>query len=135
MNYWLIKTEPHVYSWEEFVKEKRTDWTGVRNYAARKHMRAMKKGDRVLVYYSMTKEMGIIGIAEVTKEAYPDPTDSSETWSCIDIKPIKKLKHFVSLADIKQTPMLKNMTLLRISRLSVQPVTAKEFAQIEKMGS
>ncbi len=135
MKYWLMKIEPDVYPWEQLVKEKKTAWTGVRNYAARNHMRAMKKGDRVLYYYSMAKEMGVVGIAEVIKEAYVDNTADEPIWSCVDIKPVEKLKRFVPLSEIKQTPALKQMVLLRISRLSVQPVTTAEYKTILKLGS
>ncbi len=132
MHYWLVKTEPEVYSWGDLVKEKRTAWTGIRNFAARKHLRAMTKGDQVFLYYSMSKQAGIIGIAEVIKSAYQDPT-TSEDWSCVDLKPVKPLPSPVSLQIIKQTAALKQMALVRIGRLSVQPVTQLEWKTILRL--
>lgn len=126
MNYWLVKSEPGVYSWEDFVKEGTTAWTGIRNYAARLHLRAMKKGDIVLFYHS-NKDLAIIGQATVVKEAYPDPTAKGEDWSAVDLKAGKKLKAPITLQQIKAEPGLSSMALLRISRLSVQPVTKEEY--------
>lgn len=134
MNYWLIKTEPDVYSFEDLVKEKRTAWTGVRNYAARNNLQAMKKGDLVLVYYSMTKEKAIVAIAKVVKVAYQDPTTDEAAWVCVDVAPVKKLIEPVALTDVKVVKELQDMALVRLGRLSVQPVTAAEWKQVLKMG-
>lgn len=126
MAYWLVKSEPDVYPWEQLVKDKQTEWTGVRNYAARLHLRNMKKGDEVLYYHSM-KEHQVVGIAKVVKEAYPDPTAEDDTWSAVGIKAHKKLKNPVPLEAIKKDKRLAKMALVRISRLSVQPVTEEEW--------
>ncbi len=125
MPYWLVKSEPSVYSWDQFVKDKETRWDGVRNYAARLHLRAMKKGDEVFFYHS-NEGLEIVGLAKVVKEAYPDPTAKEGDWSAVDLKAVKKLKKPVTMAEIKKEPRLKDMALLRISRLSVQPVTEEE---------
>src|SRR6476620_6567299 len=125
MSYWLVKSEPSVYSFDQLQKEGETIWSGVRNYAARLHLRGMKKGDEVLYYHSM-EDLNIVGIAKVSKEAYQDPT-TKDDWSAVDLKPYKKLKKQVSLDQIKKDKRLKEMALVRISRLSVQPVTEKEF--------
>lgn len=129
MNYWLIKSEPFKYSWEQFLKDKQTFWDGVRNYAARNNLRAMKKGDLALWYHS-NEGLEIVGIAKVVKEAYPDPTIDDPTWSAVDFVPHKTLKQPVSLATIKADKRLQNMALVRLGRLSVQPVTAEEYAII-----
>jgi predicted RNA-binding protein with PUA-like domain len=126
MAYWLIKSEPSTYSWDQFVKDGETFWDGVRNYAARLHLRAMKKGDEVLFYHS-NEGLEIVGIAKVSKEAYQDPTTKDEAWVAVDFKPVKKLKRPVSMQEIKQDKRLKDMALLRISRLSVQPVKPEEW--------
>jgi predicted RNA-binding protein with PUA-like domain len=133
MAYWLIKSEPEVYSWDQLVKDKQTRWDGIRNYAARLHLRAMKKGDEVFFYHS-NKGTEIVGIAKVTKEAYPDPTSSDPAWFAIDVSPFKKLAKPVSLDQIKKEKKLAGMALVRISRLSVQPVSAGEWEHIMKMG-
>jgi predicted RNA-binding protein with PUA-like domain len=132
MNYWLVKSEPSVYGWDTFVKEKQTAWTGVRNYAARIHLNTMKKGDAVLFYHS-NEGMEIAGIAKVVKEAYRDPTTDDERWVAVDIKVLKKLKHPVSLTQIKHDKRLQEMALVRLGRLSVQPVTQKEWKIIMAM--
>jgi predicted RNA-binding protein with PUA-like domain len=132
MAYWLVKSEPSVYSWEQFGKDKETQWTGVRNYAARLHLRAMKKGDEVLFYHS-NEGMEIVGIAKVAKEVYQDPTTDDERWVAVDLKPFKQLKHPVSLAQIKEEPRLKDMALVRLGRLSVQPVTDEEWKVVMAM--
>src|SRR6476469_4952616 len=129
MAYWLVKSEPTVYSWEQLQRDKQTDWTGIRNYAARIHLRAMKKGDPVFFYHS-NEGLEIVGIAKVAKEAYQDPTTEDEAWVCVDIKPFKKLKKPVSLDTIKKEKRLKDMALVRIGRLSVQPVTEEEYSTI-----
>lgn len=132
MAYWLVKSEPQVYSWEQFVKDKETSWDGVRNYAARLHLRGMKKGDEVLYYHS-NEGMEIVGIASVSKEAYQDPTTDDERWVSVGLKAEKRLKHPVSLDTIKEDKRLKEMALVRISRLSVQPVTEKEWAAVMEL--
>jgi predicted RNA-binding protein with PUA-like domain len=132
MNFWLVKSEPSAYSWDQLVKEKRTVWSGVRNYAARLHLRAMKKGDEVLYYHS-NEGMNIVGVAKVEKEAYQDPTTDDDRWVAVDIKAVKKLKNPVSLEQIKADKRLKNMALVRIGRLSVQPVTPEEWKVIMEL--
>ena len=126
MNYWLIKSEPSTYSWEQFEKDKLTFWDGVRNYAARLHLRAMKKGDECFFYHS-NEGLEIVGIAKVVKEAYQDPTTEDDAWVAVDVKPVKKLKNPVSMKQIKADKRLQNMALIKISRLSVQPVTEEEW--------
>lgn len=132
MAYWLAKSEPFVYSWDNLVKDKQTCWSGVRNYAARLHLRAMKKGDEVLFYHS-NEGTEIVGIAKVVKEAYPDPTTADERWVAVDIKAHRKLKKPVSLGMIKNDKSLSNMALVRISRLSVQPVTDEEWKRVMEL--
>ena len=133
MSHWLIKSEPEVYSWDQLVKDKQTRWDGIRNYAARLHLRSMKKDDEIFFYHS-NKGTEIIGIATVVKEAYPDPTSTDPAWFAIDIKAKKKLAIPVSLDQIKKEKKLSEMSLVRISRLSVQPVTEEEWRIIMKMG-
>jgi len=132
MAYWLVKSEPSAYSWENLVKEKQTVWSGVRNYAARLHLRNMKKGDEVLFYHS-NEGTDIVGIAKVAKECYQDPTTDDDRWVAVDLKPHKKLKKPVSLATIKKDKRLSEMALVRIGRLSVQPVTDKEWKTIMEL--
>ena len=134
MNYWLVKSEPSVYSWEQFQKDKKTFWNGVRNYAARNNMREMKKGDEVFFYHS-NEGMEIVGIARVVKESYQDPTTEDKNWVVIDLKPVKKIKTPVTLAQIKIEPKLADMELVRLSRLSVQKVSAEEWQIIMKLGN
>ena len=129
MNYWLVKSEPGTYSWDDLVKEGQTCWSGVRNYAARLHLRNMKKGDEVFFYHS-NEGTDIVGIAKVTKEAYQDPTTDDDRWSAVDLKPLRKLKKPVALDTIKKDKRLANMALVRIGRLSVQPVTDVEYKMI-----
>lgn len=126
MNYWLVKSEPSVYSWDDFVKEGQTCWSGIRNYAARLHLRNMKKGDEVFFYHS-NEGTEIVGIAKVIKEHYPDPTTDDDRWCAVDLKPLKKIKNPVSLEMIKKDKRLAQMALVRIGRLSTQPVTEKEW--------
>lgn len=126
MAYWLVKSEPFKYSWEQFEKDGKTLWDGVRNYAARNNLKAMKKGDKVFYYHS-NEGLEIVGIAQVAKEHYQDPTTDDAAWVVVDLKPLKRLKQPVSLLQIKQDPRLSNMALLRLSRLSVQPVTDEEW--------
>src|ERR1700742_4056958 len=132
MAYWLVKSEPSVYSWEQFVKDKETSWDGVRNYAARLHLRAMKKGDSVLYYHS-NEGMEIVGIAKVSKEVYQDPTTEDERWVSVGLKAEKRLKHPVSLDQIKKDKRTAGMALVRMGRLSVQPVTDEEWAAIMEL--
>jgi len=132
MNYWLVKSEPSAYSWDDLVKEGKTCWSGVRNYAARLHLRNMKKGDEVFFYHS-NEGTNIVGIAKVLKEHYPDPTTDDERWEAVDLKPYKKLKKSVDLETIKKDKRLSNMALVRIGRLSVQPVTDKEYEIIMEL--
>ena len=132
MAYWLVKSEPSVYSFDQLVKDKETRWDGIRNYAARLHLRAMKKGDEVLFYHS-NDGLAIVGIAKVAKEAYTDPTGEGDTWSAIDIKASRKLKNPVALDLIKKDKRLANMALVRIGRLSVQPVTDAEWKVIMEL--
>jgi predicted RNA-binding protein with PUA-like domain len=132
MSYWLVKSEPSTYSWDQFVKDKQTFWSGVRNYAARINLRAMKKGDEVLYYHS-NEGVEIVGIAKVTKEAYQDPTTDDERWVAVDLKPVRKLKKFVPLDLIKKDNRLANMDLVRLGRLSVQTVKPEEWAIIMEM--
>ncbi len=132
MSYWLVKSEPNVYGWDELIKEKQTVWSGVRNYAARIHLKAMKKGDEVLFYHS-NEGMEIVGKAKVAKEFYQDPTTEDNNWVAVDIKPVKKLKNPVTLSQIKQDKRLQEMALVRLGRLSVQPVTEKEWKIIMEM--
>ncbi len=133
MAHWLIKSEPSVYSWDQFVKEKQTYWNGVRNYAARIHLRAMKTGEEVFFYHS-NEGMEIVGTAKVIKEAYQDPTTDDTKWVAVDFKACKKLKKPVSLLQMKAEKRLANMALIRISRLSVSPVTDDEWDIIMQMG-
>ncbi len=128
-NYWLVKSEPSKYSWDDFVKEGSTCWNGVRNYQARNNMRAMSKGDQVFFYHS-NEGLEIVGIAKVNKEHYQDPTTDDERWSVVDIAPVKKLARAVSLAEIKADERLGEMALVRQGRISVTPVTAEEFDAI-----
>jgi predicted RNA-binding protein with PUA-like domain len=131
MAYWLAKSEPSTYSWDQLQKDKQTVWDGVRNYAARLHLRAMKKGDEVLFYHS-NEGTEIVGIAKVAKEAYQDPT-TKDDWSAVDLKPHKKLKKPVTLAQVKADKRLANMALVRLGRLSVQPVTEEEWKIVMEM--
>lgn len=124
--YWLVKSEPFKYSWEQFEKDKQTFWDGVRNYAARNNLRSMKKGEEVFFYHS-NEGLEIVGIAKVVREAYQDPTTAEEAWVAVDLQPYKRLKKPVSLATIKQDKRLANMALIRLGRLSVQPVTEEEY--------
>ncbi len=133
MKYWLVKSEPSVYSWDQLVKDKKTFWNGVRNYAARNNMREMKKDDEVLYYHS-NEGMEIVGIAKVIKESYQDPTTDNQNWVVVDLKPVKKLKIPVTLIQVKADPTLANMELVKNSRLSVQKVTEDEWKRIMELG-
>ncbi|MBK7038237.1 MAG: EVE domain-containing protein [Bacteroidetes bacterium] len=131
-NYWLIKSEPDTYGWDKFAKDKKTSWTGIRNYAARIHLRAMKKGD-ICLYYHSGGESAVVGIATVIKEAYLDPTATEGEWYAVDVKAEKKLKNPVTLKQIKAEKSLSEMPLVRISRLSVSPILEQEFLKILDM--
>lgn len=131
-NYWLVKSEPEAYSWDTFVKDGRTAWTGVRNFQARNNLRAMKKGDLVAFYHSVTDKQ-IVGLAKVDKEAYPDATAKEGDWSCVDLVPAKPLKQPVTLAVIKADKTLAEMALLKQSRLSVTPLTEAQFERLLKL--
>lgn len=132
MNFWLVKSEPFKYSWEQFVKDGKTFWDGVRNYGARNNLRAMKKGDQVFFYHS-NEGLAIVGIAEVVKEAYQDPTTIDPNWVVVDLKPVKALTKPVTLAQIKAESSLENMDLVRLSRLSVGTVKEREYKKILAM--
>lgn len=129
MNHWLVKSEPFKYSWDQFVKDKKAIWDGVRNYAARNNMRAMKKGDLVFFYHS-NEGLEIVGIAKVIKEAYQDPSTDDTAWSAIELAPFKALKRPVTLSEIKNDKKLAEMQLIKLSRLSVSVVKAHEFDHI-----
>lgn len=134
MNYWLTKSEPETYSWNDLQKDGTTAWTGVRNFQARNNLRAMKAGDRVLFYHSgETKE--IVGVARVTKSAYPDATAKEGDWVCVDLALVKPFTRSVALTDIKADKQLKEMVLVKNSRLSVQPVTAEQFNRVLELAA
>jgi len=133
MNSWLVKQEPEDYSWDDLVRDRKTQWTGVRNFQARNNLRQMSVGDAVLFYHS-GKDKSVVGIAEVAKAAYPDPTADDPSWIAVDIKPLNRLARPVSLAEIKANSHLREFLLVRQSRLSVMPVTAEEFKTIVAMG-
>jgi predicted RNA-binding protein with PUA-like domain len=131
--YWLVKQEPETYSWDDLVRDGRTDWSGVRNFQARNNLKQMKTGDSVLFYHSGDSK-SVVGIAEVVKPGYPDPTSDDQQWVAVDIKPVKALKKPVPLADIRANAKLGNLLLVRQSRLSVMPVSKDDFQTILKMG-
>lgn len=133
MNYWLVKSEPSTYSWEQFLKDKKTFWDGVRSYPGRKNLRAMKKGDQVLFYHSM-QGLEIVGIAEVIKEHYQDPT-TTDDWSVVDLKPLKSFKKPVPLSQIREDKKVQNIYLVKQPRLSVMPLEKAEFDHLVKLGS
>lgn len=130
---WLVKSDPETYGWVHLVKDGTTAWTGVRNFAARNHLKAMQRGDRVLFYESGGPK-AVVGLAEVTKTAFPDETADEPGWVAVELKAVAPLARAVSINDIKAEPALAEMVLLRVSRLSVQPVTAEEFASVVKLG-
>ena len=132
-NYWLVKQEPSSYSWSDFVRERGTSWTGVRNYTARNNLRRMSKNDEVLFYHS-GEEKAVVGISKVAKTAYPDATGREGDWSAVDLVPVRPLPQPVTLQQIKTEPRLKNITLVRQSRLSVMPLSAAEFRIILQVG-
>ena len=129
MNYWLVKSEPEAYSWAQLVKDGKTAWTGIRNFAARLNLRAMKKGDLVCFYHSVSEKQ-VVGLARVAKEFYPDPTATEGDWSCVDLEPFKPLKNPVTLETVKADKILSAMKLVRQSRLSVSPLTPAEFTRL-----
>jgi predicted RNA-binding protein with PUA-like domain len=133
-SFWLVKQEPSSYSWADFVQEGKTSWTGVRNYAARNNLRRMQKGDEVLFYHS-GEDKAVVGIAKVTRSAYQDPTAKEGDWEAVDIAAVKALPLAVTLREIKGNPRLKNIPLVRQSRLSVMPLTESDFCEILKMST
>jgi len=133
MEYWLVKSEPEAYAWTQFVKDGKTAWTGVRNFQARNNLRAMKKGDQVFFYHSVSDKQ-VVGLARVAKEFYPDATAEEGDWSCVDLEPVKPLKNPVSLETIKTDVVLKEMPLVKQSRLSVTPLTKSQAERILKLG-
>jgi predicted RNA-binding protein with PUA-like domain len=133
MNHWLVKSEPETYSWDDFVRDKKTDWTGVRNYAARIHLNSMRVGDEVLFYHS-GEGKSIVGLAKVTKAAFPDPTADEDGWVAVQLAAAKPLPNPVTLAQVKADATLRKMELVRQSRLSVSPVKPEEFAKVLKLG-
>lgn len=134
MHYWLFKSEPSTYSWDDLVKDTHTHWDGVRNYAARNNMRAMKKGDLGFFYHSV-KEKSLIGIVRVVKEAYADYTAKKGDWSMVDIEPVKPLQQIITLDDVKANNKLKDMVLVNNSRLSVQPILESEWNEVLRMSN
>lgn len=133
MNYWLVKSEPEAYAWAQLVKDGKTAWTGVRNFQARNNLRAMKKGDVVFFYHSVTDKQ-VVGIAKVVKEFYPDATAAEGDWSCVDLAPVKALTQPVSLETIKADKVLQAMPLVKQSRLSVTPLTAAQAKRLLELG-
>jgi len=131
--YWLVKQEPTKYSWDHLVRDGRTEWDGVRNPQARNNLKAMRAGDRVLFYHSVEGQ-AVVGIAEVAREAYPDPSTTDERWVAVDLVPVKALKRAVTLETIKKTPALKDIALVRQGRLSVMPLSPDAFETIVALG-
>ncbi len=127
--HWLVKQEPTAYSWDDLVRDSQTSWTGVRNFTARNNLRAMRVGDDVLFYHSVVGKE-IVGIARVNRTAYPDPTAKEGDWSTVDLAPVKPLRHPVTLDQIKAQPALKNISLVRVSRLSVHALDGAQFREI-----
>ncbi|MBI1176838.1 EVE domain-containing protein [bacterium] len=132
-NYWLVKQEPESYSWDDFVNEGGTQWTGIRNFQARNNLRAMKKGDLAFFYHSVSDKQ-IVGVAKVSKEHFPDPTAKDGDWSAVELKPVKPLKHPVALDQVKNDKALAEMVLVKNSRLSTQPVTEAQAKRIMELG-
>ncbi|MGE5207844.1 MAG: EVE domain-containing protein [Alphaproteobacteria bacterium] len=133
-HFWLVKQEPSSYSWSDFVADGETSWTGVRNFAARNNLRKMQKGDEVFFYHS-GEDKAVIGIARVTRTAYPDPTAKEGDWSTVNLTAVKPLRRQVTLREIKDTARLKGILLVRQSRLSVMPLSEAEFREIARMGA
>lgn len=134
MNYWLVKSEPESYSWTKFVQDGKTAWTGVRNFQARNNLRAMKKGDCILFYHSVTDKQ-VVGLAKVINEAYADTTATEGDWSCVDLGPVKALKIPVVLETIKADRILKEMALVKNSRISVTPVSEEQFRRVAELSN
>lgn len=132
MNYWLVKSDPDTYSWDQMLQDKRTYWDGVRNYQARNYMKEMKIGDLVLFYHSQS-DKAIIGITKVVKEHYPDPTTDDDRWVVVDLEAVESLKKIVLLDDIKSNKILSNIPLIKQQRLSVMPLTKEQFDEILKL--
>ena len=132
MNYWLVKSEPFKYSWQQFEKDKKTNWDGVRNYGARIHLKAMEKNDKVLFYHS-NEGVEIVGIAKIVKTNYPDNSSEQDGWVMVDLAPVKKLKKSVTLTQVKADKRLSEMALIKFSRLSVQPVREEEWKIIMEL--
>jgi predicted RNA-binding protein with PUA-like domain len=128
-NYWLVKSEPDSYSWDDLVAEGKTSWTGVRNFTARNNLRSMRVGDEVLFYHSVT-DKAVVGVAKVVRAAYPDPTAKEGDWSTVDLAPIKPLRHPVTLDQIKARRRLKDISLVRQSRLSIHRLGAEEYREM-----
>jgi len=133
IQHWLVKSEPDVYSWDKLKAEKKVVWDGVRNFTARNNLRAMKKGDLVLFYHS-NEGKEVVGIASVSKEAFPDPTAKEGDWSAVELTPKKPLKTPVTLSQIKADPKLEGFALIKLSRLSVVPATPEQFARVLELG-
>lgn len=131
--YWLVKSEPDAYAWSDLERDGRTDWTGVRNYQARNHLKAMRTGDRVFFYASVTTKC-ILGLAEVSKEFFPDKTSDEDGWVAVELKPVRTLPKPITLEQIKAEPALKDTAFMRQGRLSVMPLTAAEFKKISSLG-
>ena len=132
--YWLVKSEPASYSWSTLVADRRTAWTGVRNFQARNNLRAMLPGDPVLFYHSVTDKQ-VVGVAKVARQAYPDPTADEGDWSCVDLEPVRSLTEPVSLEQLKADELLREMALIRNSRISVTPVTGAQFRRVLELGA
>ena len=133
MNYWLMKSEPDAFSWDDLVRQKKGEWDGVRNHLAQRHMKEMKKGDRALFYHSNIG-LEVVGIMEIVEEAAPDSTDETGRWIAVHVSPVEKLPHPVTLKTMKADPALADMVMIRQSRLSVSPVTEAEYRHIRKLG-
>ena len=134
MSYWLVKSEPFVFSFDDLVRDGKAQWDGVRNYQARNNLRAMQVGDICLFYHS-NEGVAVVGLAKVIKEHYPDPTAEKGDWSAVELAPVKPLERHVTLAEIKTIPELQQMLLVRNGRLSVQPVSSDEFFRILDLGN
>jgi len=130
--YWLVKQEPEAYSWNDFVADGKTSWTGVRNFTARNNLRAMRPGNEVLFYHSVTGK-AVVGIAKVVRAAYPDPTAKEGDWSTVDLAPVKPVRHPVTLEQVKRNPKLKSISLVRQSRLSVHALSGAEYREILRL--
>ena len=133
MNYWLLKSDPETYGWPHLERDKKTDWTGVRNFQARKHLQNMRTGDLALFYHSQT-DKAVVGVAKIIKEAYPDKTATEAHWVAVDIAPLKPFKNPVTLQQIKDEKSLSEIHLVRQARLSVMPLDKKHFDRICQMG-